>query len=73
MEVQDRKIYAVVTMLQYTVRGYVASDFEEINETCLQGTKILNSSRKSGNIRKDLATGWRESQVFAISSGIETC
>ena len=73
MQVKDRKIYAVVTMLQYTVRGYVASDFEEINETCLQGTKILNASRKSGNIRKDLETGWRQSQVFAISSGIEIC
>ena len=72
MKVKDRKIYAVVTMLKYTIRGYVASDFEEINETCLQGTK-MNASRKSGNIRKDLETGWRQSQVFAISSGIEIC
>ena len=33
MEVKDRRIYAVVTKLEYTARGYVASTFEETNKT----------------------------------------
>ena len=71
MEVKDGRIYAVVTKLENTARGYVASTFEETNKTWFYGTKTLNASRKSGNIRQYFETGWRQSQVFAISSGIE--
>ena len=59
-------------MLQYAVRGYVAGNFEEINETCLQGTKNSNASKKPVNTRKCFETGLRQVVVSVISSGIET-
>lgn len=59
-------------MLQYAVRGYVAGNFEEINETCLRGTKNSNASKKPVNTRKCFETGLRQVVVSVISSGIET-